>query len=52
MNEILQFLSGLFDISRSLFNFFMGNWLTSLFFFGMIIMFILDLVISSSSDDE
>lgn len=52
MDTVIEIATFLFNTAASLFAFFMGNWVTSLFFIGCVIVLILDLVISSSSGDE
>lgn len=52
MESVITIATFLFNTAASLFSFFMGNWVTSLFFIGCVIVLILDVVISSSSGGE
>lgn len=52
MEAVITVATFLFNTAGTLFNFFMSNWVTSLFFVACILVLILDVVISSSSGDE
>lgn len=52
MQTVVSTASGILNLCISLFSSLMGNWVTSLFFIGCILVLILDVVISSSSGDE
>lgn len=51
MDTVVETSADILNLCISLFSGLMGNWITSLFFIGCVIVLILDVVISSSSGD-
>lgn len=52
MENVISIANFTFSMIQTIFNFFMSSWVTAVFPIGMIILFILNLVIASSSGDD
>ena len=52
MENVATVLTFILNICSTIFAFFMSNWVLSLFFVACILVFVLDLVVSSSSGDD
>lgn len=52
MQEVVQVFTAILDLASQFANFVFSSWVMSLFFAGCIILFIVDLVITSSNGGE
>lgn len=52
MNDVIEVFNYLMNLASQILGLFMGSWITSIFIFGSIILFVLNLLFINQDDDK